>query len=64
MTAQSAVVVSNTPCPVSIELQPERMEPILVNRVADFLHQLQVVMQVVDRVQARAQDFFRTVQVM
>jgi hypothetical protein len=53
----------NSAVPVGVELQAEGMEAVSVDRVADLLHQVQVIVQVVDGVQARTQDLLRAVQV-
>jgi len=45
-----------------VELQRPRVEAVLVERVAHLLHDVQVVVQIVDGVQARAEDFLGAVQ--
>ncbi len=49
-------------CAVLVKHLHERTEHVVFDRIADFLHQLQVVMQVVDRVQLRAEDLPHTMQ--
>ena len=44
-------------CPVRLELRPECPKPPSVQRIADFLHQVQVVVQVVDGCQHRPEHF-------
>src|SRR6476661_7073961 len=52
-----------TPRAVRVELHDEGLEAAGIDGVAHVLHQLQVVMQVVDRVEPGAEDFAGAVQV-
>ena len=49
--------------PVLVKVLAERVERVRVDRVAHFAASVQVVVQVVDRVQLRAEDLAAAVQV-
>ena len=55
---------SDSPLPIPVELRPEQFETVFADRMAHFVHQLQVVMQIVDRAELRTQYFADTAQMM
>jgi len=61
---ENQALYSSTPCSIYLKLQHKWLKTLLADGVAHLSHQIQIVVQIVDRIQTCSKDFAGAMQMM